>query len=145
MSCAEKRTWWIFSVSLATVLIGAGASVFVRANQIDVFQDVVCRGFGVLATIPLIAIVVLSWRLPDREYDERDRHIERKAQCWGLMGGMGFLCGLSLLLHVLDPLGSIGTVALPWLAYLTYFTCMLFQSGAGLVQYRFAGNGGCDG
>jgi ABC-type proline/glycine betaine transport system permease subunit len=145
MSCAEKGTWWIFSVSLVTVLIGAGASVFIRANQIDVFQDVVCRGYGVLATIPLIAILVLSWRFPGREYDERDRDIERKAQCLGLIGGMGFLCGLALLLRVLDPLGSISTGALPWLAYLTFFTCMLFQSGAGLVQYRCAGKGGCDG
>ena len=145
MSCAEKRTWWTFSIALATVLIGAGASVFVRTNQIDVFQDLVCRGFGVLATIPLIAIVVLSRYFPDREYDERDRDIDRKAQCWGSIGGMSFLCGLALLLHVLDPLGSIGTVALPWLAYLTFFTCTLFQSGAGLVQYRCVGKGGCNG
>ncbi len=119
--------------------------MFVRVNQIDVIQDVLCRGLGVFSTIPLIAIVVLGKRFPDREYDERDRHIDRKAQCWGSKGGISFLFGLALLLHVSDPLGSIGTVALPWLAYLTYFTCTLFESGAGLVQYRCVGKGGCDG
>jgi hypothetical protein len=136
------RTWWTFSVSLATVPIGVGASVYVRANEIDVLRDILSRGLGVLSTIPLIALVVLSRRFPDREYDERDRHIERKALHWGLMGGMGFLFGLALLLHVPDPLGSIDTVTLPWLAYLTYFACALFASGAGLLQYRWTENGG---
>jgi hypothetical protein len=99
----------------------------------------------VLSTIPLIAIVVVSRRFPDSEYDERDRHIERKALSWGLMGGMGFLFGLSLFVHVLDPLGSINTVVLPWLAYLSYFACILFGSGAALIQYRGTGKGGCHG
>ncbi len=145
MSCAEKRLWWTFGVSLVTVLIGAGASMFVHANELDVIQDVLRNGFGVISTIPLIAIVVLARRFPDREYDERDREIDRKAQCWGSKGCIGFLLGLCLVLHVLDPLGSIGTVALPWLAYLTFFMGTLFESGAGLLQYRYARKGACDG
>ena len=145
MSCAEKRTWWTFGISLATVLIGVGASVFVWANQIDVIHDVLCRGLGVPSTIPLIAIALLSRRFPDKEYDERDRHIERKALICAWMGGIGFLCGLCLLLHVSDPLGSIGTVTLPWLAYLTLFVSWLLGSGAALLQYRCVGKGGNDG
>jgi hypothetical protein len=145
MSCAEKRTWWTFWISLATVLVGTGTSFYVMVNDVDVIRDVLSRGLGVLSTIPLIAIVVLSRRFPAKDYDERDWYIESKAQWWGGMGGMGFLFGLALLLHVLDPLGSISTVALPWLAYLTYFTCVLFESGAGLLQYRYTVKGNANG
>ena len=145
MSSAEKRTWWTFGISLATVLIGVGASVFVWANELDVFQAVLSRGLGVPFAIPLIAMVVLGRRFPDKEYDERDIHIERNGLSWGLMAGMSFLTGLSLLLCVLDPRGSISTVTVPFIAYLAFFVVTLFGSGAGLFQYRGTEKGGGDG
>lgn len=102
MNKAQKRTWFCFAISLATIVIEAAVIVFIRINQIDIYEPTRFRVLGLLCTIPLILIVITGARFPTKKFDERDKLIERKANAIGIVGAFIFLAGAGGLLCVIS-------------------------------------------
>ena len=141
MNKAEKRTWYSFAISLLTILGAAGVILFIRAKNVDIHQPGIFRTIGIFCTIPLILMVILAKYIPGKEYDERDKQIERRAMCFGYIGGFVFLCGAAWLLAVIYKLGLIRVSAITTLVYLAYFITVLVASAAALIQYGLGNKG----
>jgi len=92
-------------------------------------------------TIPLISMVILSWRLPTKGYDERDREIDRKSTGYGIIGAFVFLGAAVLVLGAMSPLGSMKIFFLSSLVYLAFFVSVVVSSIAALLQYGWANKG----
>ena len=137
MNKAQKRTWFSFAISLATLLISASVIAFIRTNQIDIYdQPKTFRLLGILCTIPLILIVIISARFPKKNFDERDKLIDRKALSLGIVGAFIFLAGAGAFCVLLvGGMGSIRAVLIINLVYLACFVCILVSSVAALIQY----------
>jgi len=143
MNKAQERTWLIFAISLATLLIAAIVTAFIRINQIDVYQQKTHRILGLFMTIPVSVIVILSLRFRRKDYDERDLQIWRKALISGGIGALGFLVSVGTYYVLLaSRMGSIRALLIIHLVYLACFISILVSSVAALVQY---GCGGKDG
>ena len=126
MNKAQKRTWFCFAVSVATILTASIVIAFIRINQIDIYgQPKTFRLLGLLCTIPLISVVLISWRFPGKDYDERDKLIERKALTFGAIGAFVFLGGAGWFLCVISRMGSIRAVLIIHLVYIACFVCIL--------------------
>ena len=94
MNKAQKKTWWTFAISAATLLISASVIAYVWVNQIkliDVARPMRIRLIGLMNTIPLILIVFVSRRFSKKDYDERDTIIERKSYRIGYITSFVFL------------------------------------------------------
>ena len=143
MNKAQKRTWLCFAISLATILITAAVIAFIRINQIDIYEPTMrFRILGVLCTIPLILIVIISARFPRKNFDERDKLIDRKANAIGIVGAFVFLAGAGAFYVVLaGRMGSIRAVLIIHLVYIACFVWILVSSVAALIQYGRAGKG----
>ena len=138
MNKAQKRTWFSFAISLATILISAVVITYIRQNEINIFdlsKPTRFRILGLFCTIPLILIVILQMRFPQKKYDERDKLIERKANAIGIVGAFIFLGGAAWLLSVMTKMGSIKAPLVTLLVYLACFVWILVSSTAALIQY----------
>ena len=144
MNKAQKRTWLCFAISLATILIAAAVIAFIRINQIDIYEPTTrFRILGLLCTIPLILIVIISARFPKKNFDERDKLIDRKANAIGIVGAFIFLVGAgSFYVLLVGRMGSIRAVLIIHLLYLACFIWILVSSAAALIQYRWGGKDG---
>ena len=136
MNKAQKRTWLCFAISLATILITAIVTAFIRINQIDIYEPTTARPLGLLMTIPLILIVIISARFPKKNFDERDKLIVRKANAIGIEGAFIFLAGAgAFYVLLIGRMGSIRAVLIIHLVYLACFVWILVSSAAALIQY----------
>ncbi len=142
MNKAQKRTWWIFAISATTLLISASVIWYVWVNQIviiDLEKPMQIRLIGLLNTIPLILIVVISMRFRSKDYDERDLLIERKSSGIGYITAFIFLAIAVYFLFFINPRGSTRNIYLvirgSYLVYLTFLVSLLTSSSAALIQY----------
>jgi len=142
MNKAQKRTWLCFAISFATIVVAATVIAFIRINRIDIYEPTKFRMLGVLMTIPLILIVIISARFPTKKFDERDKLIDRKALTFGTIGAFVFLAGAGWLLCVISQMGSIRASLILTLVYLACFVWILVSSVAALVQYGWGGKRG---
>ena len=133
MNRAQKRTWLSLVISLAGISLGAIA-ILGKANS---DQRPTFSLLGLALTIPLISMVILSWRIPGKEYDERDRKIENKALIFGVFGVFAFLGGICVLLCFTDPMGFVEVRRILLLVYLASFVWFLTSSVAALIQYNW--------
>ena len=142
MNKAQKRTWICFAISAATLLISASVLWYVWVNQIvilDLERPMRIRLIGLLNTIPLILIVIISFRIRKKDYDERDIIIERKSSGVGYATAFIFLVVAGYCLFLINPRGSIRNIY--WimrgstLVYLSVFISLLTSSIAALIQY----------
>ncbi len=137
MNKAQKRTWFCFAISLATILIAAIVTAFIRINQIDISEPKTARPLGLLMTIPLILIFIISAKFPRKNFDERDKLVGRKANAIGIEGAFIFLAGAGAfyVLSAAGRMGSIRAVLIIHLVYLACFVWILVSSVAALIQY----------
>ena len=143
MNRAQKRTWLSLVISLAGILLGATAVTLIKIMQLDIANTnhhMVLRLVSLPPTIPLILMVILSWRLPIKGYDERDRDIERKSMGYGIVGAFVFLGAAVLVLGIMSPLGSMKIFFLSSLVYFAFFVSQIVASVAILIQYGREGN-----
>jgi len=144
MNAAQKRTWFNFAISFATLVISAAVIAYIRQNEINIYDMSKITRFRILSlfmTIPLILIVIIQWRWKKvKVYDERDKLIDRKANAIGMVGAFIFLGGAGWFLCVTTRMGSIRAsfIVMP-LVYLACFVWILVSSVAALIQY---GRGG---
>ena len=142
MNKAQKRTWFSFVISLATLVISAAVIAFIRINQIDIYEPTTrFRMLGILCTVPLILIVIISARFPKKNFDERDKLIDRKANAIGIAGAFIFLAGAGWFLSVITKMGSIKAPLIILLVYLACFVWVMVSSAAALIQYGWPGKG----
>jgi hypothetical protein len=149
MNSAQKRTWWTFVISAATLLISALVIWYVWANQIKIIdlQNLMrIRLIGLLNTIPLILIVILEIRIRKNEYDERDKFIARKSSGIGYITTVTFFVVAGYCLFLINPRGSTRNIYWvmrgAYLLYLAIFIGFLASAAAALIQYGKGGNNG---
>jgi hypothetical protein len=138
MNKAQKRTWLSLAISIAGISLGATAVTLIKIMQLDIANtnhDTPLRLLSLPLTVPLILMVILSWRLPTKRYDERDREIERKSMGYGVIGAFVFLGAAVLVLNIMSPLGSMKIFFLSSLVYFAYFISQTVSSVAALLQY----------
>ena len=137
MNKAQKRAWLNFMVSLATLVISSVVITYVWRNEINIFdlsKPMRIRILGLFCTIPLILIVIIAWRWK-KDYDERDKLIDRKANAIGIVGAFVFLGAAAWFLSVMTRMGSIRVPLITFLVYLACFVWILVSSVAALVEY----------
>jgi predicted transporter len=142
MNKAQKRTWLSLVISLAGISFGAAAIALIKTMQLDMANTnhhTTFRLLSLLITIPLISMVILSRRIPRKEYDERDKKIERKALVFGTFGVFIFLGAAAWFLSIVTKMGSIKTVQITLLVYLAAFVWYFISSFAILIQYGLGG------
>lgn len=142
MNKAQKRTWLSLVISLAGISLGATAVTLIKITQLDIANPndhTILRLLSLPATIPLILMVILSWRLPIKGYDERDRKIGRKSMGYGIIGAFVFLGAAVLVLGIMSPLGSMKIFFLSSLVYFAFFVSQIVSSVAALLQYGWKG------
>jgi len=142
MNKAQKRTWWTFAISGATLLISASVILYVWVNQIkiiDVERPMRIRLMGLANAIPLILIVLISRRFRKKDYDERDTIIERKSSGIAYITSFTFLVVAGYYLFLINPRGSTRNIYWAmhgsYLVYLAYLVALLTSSIAALIQY----------
>jgi hypothetical protein len=138
MNRAQKRTWLALAISLAGISLGATTVTLIKIMQLDIANTnhhTPLRLLSLPLTIPLILMVILSWRLPIKGYDERDREIERKSISYGIIGAFVFLGAAVLVLGIMSPLGSMKIFFLSALVYFAFFISQIVSSAAALLQY----------
>ncbi len=134
MNIAQKRVWYTFGISAATLVISVVVSAYLRLNEIstgDMSNPAPLIIIGILCAIPLILIVALSILFPGREYDERDLLIERKANTIGIVGVFVFLTGAGYFLPAFTKIA----IPIVWLIYFAAFFWFLVSSVVALIQY----------
>ena len=144
MNKAQKRTWLSLAISLAGISLGATAVTLIKIMQLDIANTnhhMTIRLLSLPLTIPLILMVILSWRLPIKGYDERDREIERKSMGYGVIGAFVFLGAAVLVLGIMSPLGSMKIFFLSALVYFAFFVSTIVSSVAALLQYGWREKG----
>jgi len=138
MNKAQKRTWLSLAISLAGISLGATTVTLIKILQLDIANinhHTPLRLLSIPLTIPLILMVILSWRLPTKRYDERDREIERKSMGYGVIGAFVFLGAAVLVLGIISPLGSMKIFFLSSLVYFAFFVSTIVSSVVALLQY----------
>ena len=133
MNKAQQRTWLSLVISIAGICLGTIAILVKASND----QRPTFSLFGLALTIPLILMVILSWHITGKEYDERDKEIERKALIYGIFGVFAFLGGIAVLLCFTKPMSSVEVRQIILLVYLAAFVWFLTSSIAALVQYNW--------
>jgi len=144
MNKAQKRTLFSLGISLAGISLGAAAITFMKIMQLDIANanhHTTIRLLSLPTTIPLISMVILSWRLPTKRYDERDKEIDRKSMSHGIAGAFVFLAAAVLVLGIMSPLGSMKIFFLSSLVYFAFFVSVMVSSVAALIQYGWGGKG----
>jgi hypothetical protein len=144
MNKAQKRTWLSLVISLAGISLGAAAVTLIKIMQLDIANTnhhMTLRLLSLPTAVPLISMVILSWRLPIKGYDERDREIERKSMCYGIIGAFVFLGAAVLVLGIMSPLGSMKIFFLSSLVYFAFFVSQIVSSVAALLQYGWREKG----
>ncbi len=150
MNKAQKRTWWTFAISGATLLISGAVLWYVWVNEIiliDIERPMLIRLLGMANAIPLVMIAILSVRFPTKIYDERDIIIEHKSAPFGYMAAFIFLvaAGFSLFAMV-KPLDTTPNIYIwmrfCYLVYLAFFVGTFMSSIASRVQYGRGGDHG---
>jgi hypothetical protein len=138
MNKAQKRTWLSLAISLAGLSFGAAAITVIKIMQLDMANTnhhTTLRLLSLPLTIPLISMVILAWRIPGKEYDERDKNIERKASSVGIIGAFIFLGATAWFLCVITKMGSIEALLIIQLVYIAAFVLFLISSVAALLQH----------
>jgi hypothetical protein len=142
MNNAQKRTWLSLVISLGGISFGAGATALIKSMQLDIANTnhhMTFRLLSLLLTIPLILIVIISARFPKKNFDERDKLIDRKANAIGIVGVFIFLGAASWFLGIVTKMGMVNVTQITLLIYLAAFVWLIISSVATLVQY---GRGG---
>jgi ACR3 family arsenite efflux pump ArsB len=145
MNTAQKRNWVTFVTSIITILVAAAITTFVYIKQVEVLnisKPTIIRLFGLICAIPLILLVITSWLFPKKDFDERDKHIDRKAAVYGGIGALIALCVAAQFLVLTSRAGPIKSLQLPYVAYLVCFIYYLVYSIAALIQYDRGNKGG---
>ena len=143
MNNAQKSTWFKLVISLATLAMAAVVIVYLWRNEISVYDmsnPIYLRILGFVGTIPLIQIIILQMRFPNRSFDERDKKIAQKANAIGIVGAFVFLGGAGWYLSVITKMGSVRAPLICFLVYLACFVWILVSSVAAIVKYRIGGN-----
>ncbi len=142
MNKAQKRTWWTFAISAVTLFISASVIWYVWVNQIviiDLDRPMRIRLIGLLNTIPLILIVILSTRFRKKDYDERDKIIELKSSVIGYITAFIFLTATGYCLFLINPRGTTSNIIMVmrgmYLVYLAVIVLNFVSSLAALIQY----------
>jgi hypothetical protein len=144
MNKAQERTWISLVISLAGISLGAAAITLIKIMQLDMANTnhhTTIRLLSLPTTIPLILMVILSWRLPIKGYDERDKEIYRKSMGHGIIGAFVFLGAAVLVLGIMSPLGSMKIFFLSSLVYFAFFVSVMVSSVAALIQYGWQSEG----
>ena len=151
MNIAQKRTWLTFAISAATLLISASVIWYAWVNQIkiiDLERVTRIRLIGLVNTIPLILIVVISMRFKGKDYDERDKIIELKSSVIGYVAAFTFVVVAGYCLFLTNPKGTISNILMvmrgAYLIYLAVFVLNFVSSLAALIQYGVLGKAGRD-
>ncbi len=143
MNKAQKRTWWTFAISAVTLLISGAVLWYVWVNEIiliDIERPMLIRLLGMVNAIPLILILIISYRIQKKDYDERDKVICRKSDGFGYIAAMIFLvAGGFFLFCIVEPLEATTNIYI-WMrfTYLVYLACFagwLVSAIAALAQY----------
>lgn len=137
MNTAQKRVWITFAVSVATISVAAVIIAFVYINNIDVLNPTTFRFklLNIISMLPLILLVIVSWRFPQKDFDERDKQIDHRAAAWGGIGALITLGGAALFLLFTSRAGPIKSLQIPSIAYLVCFVYFLVSSVVALIQY----------
>ncbi len=149
MNRAQKRTWFVFVISAATLLISALVLWSAWVNRIiliDIENPMRIRLLGLANTIPLILILILSTRFRKKDYDERDTIIEHKSSGVGYITGLIFMVAAGFFLFcIVEPLGTTTNIYIwmrfAYLVYLALFVSFLTSSIAALIQYGWREKG----
>ena len=146
MNKAQKRTWWTFAITAATLLISASVIWYAWVNQIiliDLENPMRIRLLGLANTIPLILIVILSTRFRKKDYDERDKIIELKSSVIGYITAFVFFVVAGYCLFFINPRGLTRNIYWfmrgSYLVYLAVFVLNFVSSLAALIQYSRGG------
>ena len=138
MNKAQKKAWFYFGISLAGILVGAVVITFMVVNELDI-SDVnshaTIRILSLPLAIPLVLMVIVSTRFKKKDFDERDKQIERKGLVAGMSGTFIFMAGASWFLVVATRMGSITSLSMIWLIYLAAFVWYLVSAIAVLILY----------
>ncbi|MHC5060799.1 MAG: hypothetical protein ACYTFK_06925 [Planctomycetota bacterium] len=142
MNKAQKRTWLTFWISAATLFISAMVIWYARVNQItiiDLEMPMRIRLAGLLNSIPLILITVISIRYKGKNYDERDKIIDLKSSVIGYVTAFIFVAVTGYCLLLLNPRGTTSNILIlmrgAYLVYLAVFVLNFVSSLAALIQY----------
>jgi hypothetical protein len=138
MNRAQKKAWLVLAISSATLLTITVAAVFVHINNIDVFdlsKPTRFRLLNLAMTIPLILLIILSYRFPKKDFDERDRYIDNRAVAFGGIGALIALGGAALFLLFTSRAGHVKSLQIPFAAYIVCFVYFLILAIAALIQY----------
>ncbi len=139
MNKAQKRAWLTLIISVVTLLTAAAIMIFVYVNRIDIIglskPTIAARILGAAMTVPLILIVITAWRLPQKDFDERDKLIDHKTAPFGYLSAFVFLAAAGWFLIVNSHLGAIKSMLIIYLIYLAYFVSVVASSLAALIQY----------
>lgn len=143
MNIAQKRTWLEFAISAATLLISATVFWYAWANEIiliDLDRPMRTRLLSLPTMLPLILILIISYRIRKKDYDERDKEICRKSIGFGYIAAMIFLvAGGFFLFYIVEPLGTTTNIYILMrfccLVYLTCFVGFLVSAIAALTRY----------
>jgi hypothetical protein len=149
MSKAQKRTWFVFVISAATLLISALALWSAWVNQIiliDIENPMRIRLLGLTNAIPLILFFIIVSFYRKRDFDERDKAIYRKSSGIGYITGLTFIVAAGFFLFcIVEPLGATTNIYIwmrfTYLVYLALFVSFLTSSIAALIQYGRIGKG----
>lgn len=140
MNKAQERTWLCLVISLAGISLGATAVTLIKLMQLDMANTdhhTTFRLLSLLLAIPLILIVIIGARFPKKNFDERDKLIDRKANAVGVVGAFVFLGAASWFLGIVTRMGSIEVVQITLLVYLAAFVWYFISSAAALIQYSW--------
>ncbi len=145
MNKAQKRTWLSLVISLAGICFGAVVITLLKIMQLDIANTnhhMTFRLLSLLLAVPLILMVIIGARFPKKNFDERDKLIDRKANAVGIVGVFIFLGAASQFLGIVTRMGSVKTVQIGVLVYLAAFVWILISSFAALIQYGRSNKGG---
>ncbi len=143
MNNAQKRTWLTFGISALTLLISAVVLWYAWVNEIvliDINRPMRTRLLSLPSMLPLILILIISYRIRIKDYDERDKVICRKSVVSGYIASLIFLvAGGFFLLCIVEPLETTTNIYI-WmcflvLVYLACFVGFLVSAIAALAQY----------
>ena len=146
MNTAQKKTCSILIISLATLTISAAVIWYAWTHDItllDIHQPLGKRLLrSIAAMLPLILIVVIDKIVfKKKDYDERDKDIERKSMSVGYISAFVFLLTAGFfLIFIAEPLNTTTNIYIfmrfCFLVYLAYFVSSVATSIATLLQYR---------
>ena len=143
MNKAQKRAWFNFVISAATLLISASVLWYAWVNQIvliDIDKSMRTRLLSLPVMLPLILMVIVGNFYRKREFDERDKAIYRKSDGFGYVAAVIFILAAGFFLFcIVEPMSATTNIYIwmrfTYLIYLACFVMFLVSAIAALIQY----------